>query len=359
MTELPSDMSAQLSEQAAEQLLNSLLYKEGCWVDWGKACQQLQKAGYSAQQIFERAGFQAVQQNLIIVAAQVYESLVETGGSGELLTYFQGPRSDVLYELRILKQQQRLAAAKLAQEKRLDVDGAKEVARAVQQFSRLAQLPPGFSNHPGDAIAYQCWKQAKQKKDLSERSRHIAKGLKFADSDSARQAIEQLLGEFTAQSVQTAPLIPLYRLESETQLSRLVPFAGKLPLTSEELAAVVPVNSEGAFNLVKTSQSQTIAPVPGWQAVLKAGDPVAILCQSDQLPTPLPGAVEPVLVLVDRAQRQWNQDSYFLVDVDQTLMVKWFAETPALTIWGQVILVLRPRKILDENNLTEPWQMDD
>ena len=283
MTELPSDTSAQLSEQAAEDLLNSLLYKQGCWVDWGKACQQLQKAGYSAQQIFERAGFQAVQQNLIIVAAQVYESLVETGASEELLTYFQGPRSDVLYELRILKQAERLAAAKLAQDKRLDIDGAKEVARAVQQFSRLAQLPPGFSNHPGDAIAYQCWKQAKQKKDLSERSRHIAKGLKFADSDTARQAIEQLLGEFTTQSVQTAPLMPLYRLESETQLSRLVPFAGTLPLTSKELATVVAVNSEGAFNLVTTSQSQTIAPVPGWQAVLKAGDPVAILLQSDSV----------------------------------------------------------------------------
>jgi hypothetical protein len=26
---------------------------------------------------------------------------------------------------------------------------------------------------------------------------------------------------------------------------------------------------------------------------------------------------------------------------------------------GQVILVLRPKSIFDENNLTQPWQMDD
>ena len=52
----------------AEELLRSLRQKEGTWVEWGKACQQLQKAGYNPQRIFEETGFEPIQQNQIIVA---------------------------------------------------------------------------------------------------------------------------------------------------------------------------------------------------------------------------------------------------------------------------------------------------
>ena len=359
MPEISPEANTQLSGEIAAQLLRSLLHKEGTWVDWGKACQQLQKAGYSPQQIFEQAGFQGSQQNLIIVAAQVYDSLAKADASPELLSYFQGPRSDLLYELRILNQEQRLAAAELLWQKSLDVDGAKEVAKAVQQFSRLAQLPPSFTNHPGDAVAYQYWKQAKQKKDLGERSRYIAKGLKFADSKAAREAIEQLLGEFASQPAPTAPLMPLYRLETEEQLSRLVPVAGMLPLTKKKWESIAPIDSQDPFSIVEVAKQQQIAPLPGWQAVLKAADPVAILCQSQELPNPLPGVPETVLVLVDRAQTQWDGASYFLVEHKKKLAFEWFATAPKIALLGQVILVLRPKKILDEHNLTEPWQMDD
>lgn len=358
MPETPQETNPQLSGERADQLLRSLLHKEGTWVDWGKACQQLQKAGYSPQQIFEQAGFQGSQQNLVIVAAQVYDSLVPDG-SPDLLSYFRGPRSDLLYELRILNQEQRLAAAELLWQKSLDVDGAKEVAKAIQHFSRLGQLPPGFTNHPGDAVAYQCWKQAKQKKDLGERSRYIAKGLKFAHSQAVRQAIEQLLGEVVSQSAPTAPLMPLYRLETEEQLSRLVPVAGTLPLTKKKWESIASIDRENPFSIVQVEKQQEIVPLPGWQVVLKAVDPVAILCQSEELPNPLPGNPEIVLVLVDRAQNQWDAASYFLVEQKKKLIFQWFEAAPKIPLLGQVVLVLRPKKILDENNLTEPWQMDD
>jgi hypothetical protein len=359
MPETPSEANIQLSDETAAELLRSLLHKEGTWVDWGIACQKLQKAGYSSQQIFEQSGFQGNQQNLIIVAAQVYDSLAQMEANEELLAYFRGPRSDVLYELRILNQEQRLPAAELLWEKRLDVDAAREVAKALQQFSRISQLPVGFTSHPGDALAYQYWKQAKQKKDLGERSRYIAKGLQFAHSEAARQAIEQLLGEFTDQPARTAPMMPLYRLESEEQLSRLVPVAGIMPLSKKQWEAVTPIESQEPFNIIEATKKQQIVPLPGWQVVLKAENPVAILCQSDELPNPLPGVSEPVLVLVDCAQKQWNVESYFLVEQKKKIAFQWFEEAPKTSLLGQVILVLKPKKILDENNLTEPWQMDD
>ncbi|ACK71161.1 conserved hypothetical protein [Gloeothece citriformis PCC 7424] len=359
MKEKPEEMSSTMSEEEANQLLRSLLHKEGTWPEWGQACYALQKAGYSSQTIFEQSGFQASQQNLIIVASQVYDSLVKEGLSEDTLTYYQGPRSDVLYEFRILNQQQRASVAELAKEKKLDADEAKELAKAYQTFSRLSQLPAGFENHPGDAMAYQCWKSARQKKDLQERSRLIAKGLKFAHSLTAREAIEKLLSDFTVVSSRTAPLMPVYRLEQENELARIIPFVGSFPLTREAVEGVKAIASEEPFQVVKMEHQGAIVPLPGWQVILKAQDPVVILSMSDQLPNPLPGKPEEVLVVVDRAFQEWDVNNYYLVEQGENLGLQWFEEEPSLPILGQVILVMRPKKIFDENNLLEPWQMDD
>ncbi len=359
MNDNPQNTSPQLSQEQAEELMRSLLHKEGTWIDWGKNCQQLQKAGYNSQTLFEKTGFQASQQNLIIVASQVYESLVNTGVSEDLLSYCRGPKSDVLYELRILNQSQRSIVAQLAKDKNLDAIETKEATKTFQTFALMPQLPPGFTLHPGDAIAYQCWKQAKQKKDLQQRTRLIAKGLKYAFSNTAREAIEKLLSDFTLTPAQSAPLMPLYRVQNQEEISRIVPLAGSLPLSKDEVLGVEKLNIVSPFNSVSYNNTGSVVPLPSWQAVLKAVDPVAIICQSDYLPQSLTGKPEEVLVLIDRAITEWDAQSYFLVEEGTALTFKWFAETPSIPLLGQVIIVLRPKKIFDENNLLEPWQMDD
>lgn len=359
MTEKSQDHQTQLTETEAEELMRSLLHKEGNWVDWGKSCQKLQKSGYTSQQIFDVTGFQGSQQNLVIVSAQVYDSLVQNNAPETLLAYFTGPRSDVLYEFRILNQEQRLAAAELAMAKRIDVDGAHEVARAIKTYSRFSQLPAGFTNHPGDAMAYQCWRAARAKKDLSDRSRLIAQGLKFAYSDSARQQIEQLLTDFTVIPQRQSPLLPLHRLEVEEDLPRIVPVAGSFPLTPSQIAEITQVEQIEPFRIINCPHDSTFVPIPGWPVILKAEDPIAILFQSDQLPKPIPGKPEEVIVVVDRQSTTWDVNSYFLVAQGEELELQWFEQSPEVQIVGQVILVLRPKKILDENIITQPWQMDD
>lgn len=349
----------QLSEDEAREILRCLLHKQGTWVDWGKACQKLHQAGYSAQTIFEETGFQASQQNLVVVASQVYESLLRENTPSEILDYFQGPRSDILHEFRVLNQQQRKIVAELAYQKRLEVDEARELARAVQEFSRLPQLPPEFTAHPGDALAHQCWRQARQKKDLQERSRLIAKGLKFANSQAARAAIEKLLSDFTVYPPRQAPLMPVYRLEVEEQLARMVPYLGRLPISQEAIESVEPITTEEPFQIVTYSGQGSLVPLPGWQAILKAIDPIAILTSSEELPTPFSGRAEDVLAIVDRARQEWDVNSYFLAGRGEILGIHWFAEKPTAPLLGQIILILRPKKILDENNLLEPWQMNE
>ena len=358
MSSIPQDSKDQISEAEAQELMRSLLHKEGTWVEWGQVCQKLQKAGYSTQQIFETTGFQNSQQNLVIVASQVFGNLVANGVAPEILEYFKGPRSDVLHEFRFLNQTQRVEAALLAYNKRLDIDGAHLVTKAIKDVSRMSQLPEAFTDCPGDWVAYLSWKRAKSQKDLQQRSRLIAQGLKFADSQSAREAIEKLLSDFSIAKAVSEPLLPLYRLEIEEALPRIVPLAGKYPLSREQIAAVQQVEIQQPFGNIDASGGSYV-PIPGWQVVLKAQDPVAYLCKSDRLPKSLSGRVEEVLIVLDRANTTWDVNSYFVVEIDGNLEIRWFETQPTESIVGQLVLVLRPKKILDENNIIEPWQMDD
>ncbi len=358
MTENTSNNN--LSETEKEELITSLLKKEGCWVDWGKITQKLQKAGIQPEEIFETTGLQKSQQNLVIVASQVYDSLEKQNAEASLLTYYQGPRSDVLYELRVLNQEQRLSAANLACDKKLDVDGAKEVAKAVQHFSRLSQPPTGFTLHPGDAVAYQYWKLARPKKNLADKTRLIAQGLKFAHSDTARQKIEVLLTEIVDTTTQNAPLLPIYRLENDEQLPCIIPVAGDLSASKDNLANVPVLETIEPFGIATVPSSNiSVASVPSWQVILKAKKPVVILCRSEDLPKETATKSEELLVVVDLNQTQWDNNTYFLVFEDNQLKFNWFANEPSCEIMGQLLIILRPKKIFDEGNLTEPWQMDD
>jgi Rubisco Assembly chaperone C-terminal domain/Rubisco accumulation factor 1 alpha helical domain/Rubisco accumulation factor 1 helix turn helix domain len=344
------------AETEIETLLRSLRRKEGDWVAWGQACQSLQKAGYSPQAIFEATGFEPIQQNQIITAAQIYGSLSQA--SPAVQDYFQTRGSDVLYEFRILTQPERVAAASLSWEKKLDADAAHDLAKAMKDFSRLPHPPADFTAAAGDAVAYQCWKLARQKEDMQERSRLIARGLNYAQSDSARQQIEKLLTDFTVEKAQSAPRLPLYRLDSEEELPRIVPVVGHLPLTPADLESVPVIEQQGPFRLVQSERAGVA--IPGWQVMLRAGDPVALLARRDQLPTDLTSpATEELLVIVDRQQQQWRADSHFLVEQSGELAMAWFATEPETDLLAQVILVMRPKQILDESAMIDPWGLEE
>ena len=85
MPEQPSP----LSEENATEIFRQLRQKEGNWVEWGKSCQQLQKAGYNTQTIFEKTGFEPIHQNQVIVASQVYETIAETGVEDQVKEHFR------------------------------------------------------------------------------------------------------------------------------------------------------------------------------------------------------------------------------------------------------------------------------
>ncbi len=353
--------AAPLSDTAIEELLLQLRRKQGTWVEWGHACLALQKAHHSAQAIFEATGFEPIQQNQVIVGAQVHDTLVAENAPAAVQAHFTQKGSDILYEFRILNHTERVAAATLVLDKNLDLDEAREVAKAVKELTRLSRIPDGFTTHPGDAMAYQAWKQTRQKSDFQERARLIAKGLRFAHSNSARQQIEQLLTDLspTATSQAKAPRLPIYRIDSDEDLPCILPLAGTLPLTQAELQAVPPLATVGPFQIV--TATVPMVGVPGWQVVRVAKDPVAFICASDALPIPLPGAIEDVLVVCDRAQLTWRSDRYYITAAPNsaTLQIERFAQEPDVPILGQVLVITRPKKVLDEDYTKELWQLDE
>ncbi len=346
----------EISEEEAQALLLKLRRKEEGWIAWGRACERLKNAGYSTQSIFEDTGFEAPQQLQVSIGVRVYDSLVQQQAPESVLEHYQRRGSDILYELRQLDHKNRLKGACYALERRIDMDEARAVAKDFREMQWLATQPPGFENEPGDAVAYFCWKRARGKKDLQERSRLIAQGLKYAQTDSARELLQKLLTDFTVVAEKKAPMLPLYRLEQEEELPRMVPVAGTFPLSLAQLD--VPAWDEaGAFRVVSAEQPMSWVALPGWQMVLRAEQPVAFHCHSEKLPNMPDGPAEMVMVVVDRAATTWVENGYFFVEKDGALALNWFPEAPTQNIVGQLVVIIRPKRILDESIITTPWQL--
>ncbi|RZM74416.1 RuBisCO accumulation factor 1 [Leptolyngbya iicbica] len=343
-----------------DKLVTQLRHKEGSWVEWGKACQALQKAGLKPQEIFEQTGFEPPQQNQVMVGAQVYDSIVAAEASTMVQSHFAQRGSDILYELRILTQRDRARAAELALQQGLDADTIKDAAKALKEYAYLKEPPPGFSDSAGDAVAYTYWKLARQQSDLAARSRLIAQALRFASSDSARQQVESLLTDLTVVKSRPAPTLPTYRIETDAELPLIIPLVGQLPLSVKDLKAVPVIVPEDPFGAVKADGPAAWVPIPGWQVVLQAADPVAMLAKPAQLPNVQnPDNPETVLLVCDRAQRDWDADSYFITEQGGTVTVEWLPEPSDRPLLGRLLVVMRPKRILDENYTRELMQFDD
>ncbi|HEY9688636.1 MAG TPA: RuBisCO accumulation factor 1 [Coleofasciculaceae cyanobacterium] len=350
-----------LAPEAVDQLLLQLRRKEGSWVEWGKACQQLQQTGLGPQKIFEDTGFEPIQQNQVIVGAQVYQTLLKLDAPEPVQTHFGQKGSDILYEMRVLSEADRLSTAALVVERGLDFDEAKEVVKAFKEFAYLKQQPEGFAELPGDALAWQCWRTARQQSDLQARSRLIAKGLRFAQTPEARAQLEKLLMDFTVVSSKSAPRLPVYRIDSDEEEPRLLAVAGRLPMPVEALRAVPLVEIEEPFGMVRFAGEGAWVALPNWQVLRNAEDPIALLAAPEQLPIPLPDhRPESVLLVIDRADRHWRDDAFFAIaDDDDNLALQWFDADPDRSLLGKVILVLRPKRALDEDYAKELWQVDE
>ncbi|NER85234.1 MAG: hypothetical protein F6K42_38180, partial [Leptolyngbya sp. SIO1D8] len=166
--------------------------------------------------------------------------------------------------------------------------------------------------------------------------------------------------DFTIVKSRPAPTLPAYRLETDSELPYIIPVAGEWPLTTAEFMAVPIAEPEDPFGIVKFQGHGAWAPIPGWQVILQAEDPLGILAKVYQLPNVQnPESTEPVLLIIDRSQREWDADSYFVADQEGSLTLQWLVEAPALKLLGRLLVVMRPKRILDESYTRELWQFEE
>ena len=353
----------------SEGLLRLLRHKEGTWVQWGQACQMLQKMGENSLAIFENTGFEPIQQNQIVVASQVYTSLKVGKAADIVIAHFEQKGSDILNELRVLNQSERVDMATFALEKNLDVLEAKDVVKALKESSAIANLPDGFTRHPGDAVVLQVLKASQGKIDPQERTRLIARGLRFAHSEKARAAIERLLTDMASPSQKKAPNLPNFRYDAEDSIPRIMPVVGTLPMSIDRFKAVPFVDELAPFGIVRSTGESTWATLPGWFVVHEAEDGVIILCNTDTLQASITQSevlssvrdrAEDILVLVDRSQRDWDENSYFAIaDDDGNLKFAWFDSKPDMKLLGKITLTLRPKRFFDEGASQDRWQFEE
>ena len=176
-----------------------------------------------------------------------------------------------------------------------------------------------------------------------------------------REAIEKLLTDFAVVKAKSAPRLPFFRLETDTDVPYVVPMVGQWPISVADFQAVPKMLPEGAFGVVQSSGQQAWVPMPGWQVVLTAQDAIAFLMPFNQLPSQVTSNVsELVLVLVDRQQQDWDDGSYFVVaDDSEQLVLRWFEVVPSIPLLGRVVVIVRPKKVLDEAYTQELWQIDE
>jgi Rubisco Assembly chaperone C-terminal domain len=91
---------------------------------------------------------------------------------------------------------------------------------------------------------------------------------------------------------------------------------------------------------------------------LGSGDRLPSEALESTVESPIASAEE-VLILIDRAERTWDQRSYFIVEEDGQLQINWFETAPSLPILGKVLVIMRPRKVLDEDFNKDMWQIEE
>jgi Rubisco accumulation factor 1 alpha helical domain/Rubisco Assembly chaperone C-terminal domain/Rubisco accumulation factor 1 helix turn helix domain len=340
-------------------LLLMLRRKEQNWVEWGKACQQLQKSGLNPQEIFEATGFEPIQQNQVIVGSQVFDSMMSVGVAPATETHYQRVGSDSLYELRILSQEDRAMTADYLCNRNIDSEGSKEVAKAFKEFSYMRQPPEGFTHHPGDAVAYQYWRYIKQQGDLTEKTRLIARGLMFAHSQGARNQIEKLLTELTAPPKRSAPALPIYRLEADEELPRTIPLAGAFPIASSIIADVPKIAATGSFQIFRNNWDGGWVTFPGWGVLCKAEDPIAVIGNLENLPLKISNQAPETIVILDRSLTEWDEFNYFAIDRDGKLAIEWFDTAPSIPILAKLVLVIHPKRPIDPDTPKDLWELED
>ncbi|KAH9622567.1 hypothetical protein KSS87_016454 [Heliosperma pusillum] len=380
-----SPLPAKYESLDIASIIEILMNRLGLWHDYAPLISNLFRDGFTPPSIEELTGISGVEQNRLVVAAQVRLSIVEAGEldfekDQDVLRYFDSGGAELLYELRLLNTSQRAAAARYVVRKKLfDAEKAKELARSIKDYPMRqgeVALERFDYNSPGDCLAFTYLRLSREFRENSEkRAAALATALDVAETDSALEWIrEEMEGKVEVadeREKETAVKVPVVRLKmgevAEATTVIVLPVCEAKEGGSGIERVPKECKSVGDFGVVVADR--------GWDKwiVLPRWNPVAGIKGGLAVAFPnamaLPWRVnrtylnEKIIVVADRARREVEfDDGFYLVAVgggDGGLKVEkgeTLKEMGVSVTLGTVVIVVRPPRDEGEGSLNdEDW----
>lgn len=337
--------------------------------------------GFTPPTLEEITGITGVEQNRLVVAAQVRESLIECNSDQETMLFFESGGAELLYEIRLLSARQRADAARFIVRNGFDSKQAQEVAKAMKDYPRR-RVEYGWDkfngDSPGDCLAFLLFRLAKEHaaagaEDL--RMEAMEKALEVVESESARNVLVQevegkgVAKESVVEDGMTVPLVRLKLGEVAESTSVVVLPVCKAELREFEVeAAPWECGGVGEFGVVEAEKDwRRWVVLPGWRPIagLERGGVAVAFKNGKFLPWKEKRKYkeEPVLVVADRGRKEVAvDDGFYLVlgggngsadeglKVERGLALKEMGVEESL---GLVLLVVRPPRWEDEDQLID------
>ncbi|KXZ54590.1 hypothetical protein GPECTOR_4g655 [Gonium pectorale] len=282
---LPDDATANADPQ---ELLNRLRARSGHWHELAKFIPALNSKGYNAGVIDEMTGITPAEQNKWVVSATVYESVKASPAvPREVLARFNGDGVDLLYPFRFLSAERRVVAAVYIVEQELDPTMCEVLARSMKEYERRPTERAGFTEHPGDCLAFKYLRDAGECRKREEALVKLRQGMEVAVTEGARQRLMEQMEDKPDEEAATgvaASLVTL-RLSPDELGVRPVCVAGELGAAQlEDLQAAPRTTQGGAFGIFTIEAPSSATGVrnwswvalPQWRALSMARHPVAL-----------------------------------------------------------------------------------
>ena len=337
----------------------------------------LARSGVDAMAVEVETGVERATQALWATAAQVHSSL-KSDLHADALSAFDGADSGpaTLNELRNLARDVRAAAALYLAEKGVDPAAAATLARAHREWDRRPVERAGFSNTPGDVLAFKHFRDAAECRREGAKEAALKKGVAVADTDAARARLAELSTEAIPRVETTvdAPPLTVTRLaRTDTQIMPVGVVGAALGAATAGDVATAPTSAtSGPFSAFGGGGSgERWVSLPAWAALARAGDPVAVPipdCASVSaiiaaLGADTPAAVAalkgPGLLIVDRKPRGGTAapSPAVLVETMSGGPLEIVARRDGAT--AAVLYVLRPPKVdlLNDSDAAAPLEL--
>ncbi|OVA02440.1 hypothetical protein BVC80_9099g262 [Macleaya cordata] len=377
----PSPVPSKFRSLDLEARLAILRDRLGLWYEYATLIPSLLQQGFSPSSLEEATGISGVEQNRLVVAAQVRDTLAQSKLDPETLSFFDNGGAEILYEIRLLSVTQRAATARYMVENRFDARAAQELARAIKDFPRR-RGDKGWESfnylHPGDCLSFMYFRQSREHKNPSDqRTSALERALEVAETEKAKERILDELkvksGGDEKEEIEVAIKVPVVRMKiGEVAEASTVVVLPSCKAEEGEIAVVEApeeCRSEGEFGVVAAEKGwKRWVVLPGWDPVVKLGSGVVVEFRDARV---LPWKVkrwykeESILVVADRQRKEVvADDGFYLISDskqgDNGFKVERGSKLKELGVkdcMGSVVLVVRPPKEEIEDQLAdEDWE---